>query len=542
LHNFYTSKWRDDRAARRLRGTFLAALAIQGLEMPASYWESSSKIRTFPHLTRDAHADVVVIGGGMTGLTAAYLLKRAGKRVIVLDRSKVAGGETNYTTAHLSCVTDLRLTQLIKSFGEDHARAVWDAGLAAISQIAENVREEHISCHFAWVPAYLHLPIGGPAGDNELEDLRQDAGAASELGFDAQFVDKAPLVNMPAIEFPSQARFHPRMYLKALSDAIDGDGSAIFESTSVDTVEDDPLTVVAGNHRVTCDHVIVATHNPIVGKAGLIGATLLQTKLALYSTYAVAGRTERGRIPDALFWDTGDPYRYLRIEPDGEHDVVILGGEDHKTGQETDGERRYKTLESALERLVPGINIVDRWSGQVIETNDGLPYIGEMAPRQFAITGFSGNGITFGTVGAMMARDAVLGHRNPWAELFDIHRTRIRGGVWDYLKENKDYPYYLVRDRFAGAEGKSTRALPRNSGAILEIDGKQVAAYRHDDGELTLRSATCTHMGCRVVWNGAERTWDCPCHGSRFSAMGEVLSGPAEKPLEEFSTKEHINK
>ena len=232
----------------------------------------------------------------------------------------------------------------------------------------------------------------------------------------------------------------------------------------------------------------------------------------------------------------------MRIEPEEGHDLVILGGEDHKTGQKTDAHDRYHTLESALERLVPGISITDRWSGQVIETNDGLPFIGEMAPHQFAMTGFGGNGMTFGTVGAMMARDKIVGDRNPWAELFDIHRTKILGGMWDYLKENKDYPYYLVRDRFAGAEGKSTRSLARNSGAILEIDGKHVAAYRHDDGEVTLRSATCTHMGCRVVWNGAERTWDCPCHGSRFSAMGEVLGGPAEKPLEEITTKEHMNK
>ena len=411
--------------------------------MPASYWESSTKIRTFPRLLGNAHADVVVIGGGITGITAAYLLKRAGKRVIVLDRSHIGGGETNYTTAHLSCVTDLRISRLIKSFGEDHARAAWDAGLAAIWQIAECVREEHISCNFAWVPAYLHLPVDGSVDDADLEDLRQDAGAASELGFDARFIDNAPFVNRPAIEYASQARFNPRMYLKALADAIDGDGSAVFESSPVDAVEDEPLTVVTGGHRVTCGDVVVATHNPIVGKAGLIGATLLQTKLALYSTYAVAGRIARGQVPDGLFWDTGDPYRYMRIEPEEEHDLVILGGEDHKTGQKTDAHERYQTLVSALERLVPGIDITDRWSGQVIETNDGLPFIGETAPHQFAITGFGGNGITFGTVGAMMARDQVVGGRNPWAELFDIHRTKIRGGIWDYLKENKDYPYYL---------------------------------------------------------------------------------------------------
>ena len=513
--------------------------------MPTSYWQSSAPIRTFPRLLRDIRVDVAIIGGGITGLTAAYLLKRAGKKVAVLERSRITGGDTTYTTAHLTCVTDLRLTELVKSFGEDHARAAWDAGLAAIWQVAECVRDERIDCHFEWVHGYLHLPIDGSNDENDktdVEDLRLEVGTAGELGFDAKFVERAPLVNRPAVEYPGQARFHPRMYLRALADAVDGDGSSIFEFTNVETVEDDPLAVVAGNHRVACDHVIVATHNPIVGKAGIVGATLLQTKLALYSTYAVAGRVESGRVPDALFWDTGDPYNYLRLDQDEKGDVVILGGQDHKTGQETDTEARFETLEKALKRLVPGIELTERWSGQVIETNDGLPLIGERAERQFVATGFSGNGMTFGTIGAMMARDKVLGQPNPWADLFDVGRTKVRGGLWDYIKENKDYPYYLIRDRFAGPEGKSLRSLKRKSGAIIELNGKQVAAYRHDDGEVTLRSATCTHMGCRVNWNDAEHTWDCPCHGSRFSPMGDVLAGPAETPLQPVSANELTTK
>jgi Rieske Fe-S protein len=183
---------------------------------------------------------------------------------------------------------------------------------------------------------------------------------------------------------------------------------------------------------------------------------------------------------------------------------------------------------------VPGVQVTHHWSGQVIETPDGLPYIGETAARQHAATGFSGNGMTFGTLGAMMAADAIAGRDNPWRELFDPSRKKIRGGLWDYIKENKDYPYYLIRDRFAGPEGRALRDVPRGEGRILALNGRTVAAYRDADGSVTLRSAVCTHMACHVNWNPAERTWDCPCHGSRFTPDGKVISGPAESPLEKI--------
>ena len=238
-------------------------------------------------------------------------------------------------------------------------------------------------------------------------------------------------------------------------------------------------------------------------------------------------------MPDALFWDTADPYHFVRVEPHAGFDVVIFGGEDHKTGQVDDTNACFDRLERKVTNLLPRIEITHHWSGQVIETVDGLPYIGETAERQFAATGFSGNGMTFGTLGGMMAADYVVGTRNPWAELFDPSRKQIRGAAWDYVTENKDYPYYMIRDRFAGAEGRSLRAVKRGEGKLLDLNGKRVAAYRHVDGSTIVRSAICTHMGCEVTWNNAERTWDCPCHGSRFKTDGAVIAGPAESPLSE---------
>ena len=497
------------------------------------YWGDRDPLPRFPRLSSDLTVDVVIVGGGVTGLTAAWLLKRSGRRVAVIERARCLAGDTGYTTSHLTAVTDARLSDLEKSFGADHARASWDAGFAAIGQIDECVRAESLECGFAWVPGYLYAAQEGDPAESDRKALVHEADVATELGFDATYLDEVPFVGRPGVRFDHQARIHPREYLAGLARAIDGDGSAIFEQTNVDEVKGDPPAVHAGPNVIRCGYVIVGTHNPIIGKAGWLKATLLQTKLALYTTYAVAGRVEPGSVPDALYWDTGDPYRYLRLDSQGGYDVVIYGGEDHKTGQETDTGACFERLERGLRAWLPGVQLTHRWSGQVIETNDGLPLIGELAPKQFVSTGYSGNGITFGTLGGMMAFDAVTGRQNPWAELFDPGRTKIRGGLWDYLVENKDYPYYLVRDRFAGSEGKSVRAVPRGTGQVLSLDGKNVAVYRDADGSVVKRSAVCTHLGCLVQWNAAEKTWDCPCHGSRFTPAGRVIGGPAEKPLDE---------
>jgi len=494
------------------------------------YWIDSGSLPRFPKLDRNEEVDVVIVGAGITGLTAAYFLTLEGRRVAVLERERCAQIDTGHTTAHLTMVTDERLSSLVKRFGRDHAQAAWDAGLAAIAQIDSIVNDLEIDCGFAWVPGYLHAPMGQPAGDDLRQTLREEAWLASELGFDASFLEEAPFAGGSAIRYDGQARFHPRKYLAGLARAIVDRGGMIFEHSAADEFCQEPRWVRSHGYTLSCGDVVLATHTPLMGTTGLLSATLFQTKLSLYTSYAVAGRVEKGRVPDALFWDTGDPYHYVRIEPHRDHDVVIFGGEDHKTGQSSDTAACFDRLERALASLVGKIEITHRWSGQVIETADGLPFIGDTAPHQYAGTGYSGNGMTFGTLAGMMATDRIIGRANPWATLLDPSRTSI-GGLWDYLKENKDYPYYLVRDRFAGTEGKSLRSVPRGSGRVLDLNGQAVAVYRDARGTVTKKAAVCTHMGCLVDWNGAERTWDCPCHGSRFKPDGAVIAGPAESPL-----------
>jgi glycine/D-amino acid oxidase-like deaminating enzyme/nitrite reductase/ring-hydroxylating ferredoxin subunit len=380
------------------------------------------------------------------------------------------------------------------------------------------------------VNGYKHAT--SDASTDDLRALQEEARLAAELGFDARFIDAVPFIGTPGVEYGGQAKFHPRKYLSALAKLVDGGGSHIFEHTESEEIKEDPLCVSAGGHTISCGFVVIATHTPLMGKTNLASALGLQTKLYLYTSYVLGGRLPGGTVPEALYWDTADPYHYLRIDPHRGFDYAIFGGKDHKTGQETDTAGCYAALESTARRVLPGLEIAHHWSGQVIETNDGLPFIGETSSKQFAATGYAGNGMTFGTLAGMMAHDCAIGRRNPWSDLFDPGRTKVRGGTWDYIKENADYPYYMVRDRLAGPEARSLRAVPRGEGRIIELGGRKVAAYRNEKGQTTLLSPVCTHMACLVAWNKAERTWDCPCHGSRFTPAGKVLAGPAETPLE----------
>jgi glycine/D-amino acid oxidase-like deaminating enzyme/nitrite reductase/ring-hydroxylating ferredoxin subunit len=499
------------------------------------YWADSASLPRFPELERDLTVDVVVIGGGITGLTTAYLVAATGRSVAILERDRCATIDTGHTTAHLTMVTDTRLSELSRKFGPTHAQAVWDAGLAAIAEIDTIVREHGIACEFEWVGGYLHAP-GGRADRHQMETLQREAELAAEMGFDAEVVEDVPFIGGPGVHVDNQARFHPRKYLAGVAAAIRENGGQIFEHTEAEEFRDEPRGVKANGHWIQAGEIVIATHNPLVGVAGMTSATVFQTKLALYTSYAIAGRVRPGTVPDALFWDTADPYHYLRLERHRDHDVVIFGGEDHKTGQVSDTSACYRRLEQKLATMLPEIELTHRWSGQVIETPDGLPYIGRMADHQYAATGFSGNGMTLGTLAGIMMSDAIVGRSNPWAELFDPGRAAVRRGLWEYLKENADYPYYMMRDRFAGAEGKSLRSVKPGHGKVIEHDGQKVAVYRGPDGVPTMVSATCTHMGCLVRWNDAERTWDCPCHGSRFAPQGSVISGPAERPLPEIDS------
>jgi glycine/D-amino acid oxidase-like deaminating enzyme/nitrite reductase/ring-hydroxylating ferredoxin subunit len=492
-------------------------------------WESK-RLPRFPRLKRGGHYDVVVIGGGITGLSAAYFLKQAGKKVCLLERSHIGSGDTACTTAHLTYVTDIRLSKLVKTFGEQQARLFWHGGDLAINAIEEIANDHDIRCEFRRVPGFLHAQLHGNRG--EAKQLEEEAKLAGELGFDARFVKTVPLVDRPGILFSNQAKFHPMAYLAGLAKTVHGDGCVISEETEAKEIEADPLRIKSDKLEIKCDYLVIATHVPMIGIAGLTSAMLFQSKQYPYSTYAIGAQIPRGRAAEMSLWDTSDPYYYLRIDRGTKTDYAIFGGADHKTGQRDDTKAAFDDLITTLKEILPDAKVDRRWSGQVIETNDGLPFIGETAERQFVATGFSGNGMTLGTLAGMMACDAVLKRENPWQKLFAVDRKKIRGGTWDYLVENIDFPYYYLKDRLTLAHKESPREIKRGSGQVIKLDGQRVACSRDAEGKLSAVSAVCTHMGCLVHWNGAESTWDCPCHGSRFKPDGSVVAGPAETPLE----------
>lgn len=494
------------------------------------FWIATGPIKRFPRINKNEKVDVIVVGGGVTGITTAYLLKKAGLTVALVERERVASIDTGHTTAHLTYVTDVALQKLARNFGNDHAQAAWEAGAAAIDEIERIVRDEEIQCEFTRVPAYLHVRVGGSPA-KEAGWLKKEADIARQLGFDAAYVESTPYFNLPGVRFADQAKFHPRKYLRSLVEKIPGNGSYVFENSAA-TEFDAKTRRLKINHKwISFDRVVMATNNPLVGLNRMIDATLFQTKLFLYTSYALGARVPSNTVPEALFWDTREPYDYLRVDRYSDFDYVIYGGEDHKTGQKRETNKDYARLLARLRKIIPKAHIDHRWSGQVICTADGLPYIGENAERQFVATGYCGNGITFGTVAAAMARDWTQGRNNPWKDLFAVDRKKIKGATWNYLKENKDYPYYMIRDRLARTEADSVKVLKRGDGMIIGSRGNKCAAYRDNDGKLYKLSPVCTHMGCLVRWNPAESTWDCPCHGSRFKPTGEVISGPAEETL-----------
>jgi glycine/D-amino acid oxidase-like deaminating enzyme/nitrite reductase/ring-hydroxylating ferredoxin subunit len=484
----------------------------------------------YPQLTQSEQFDVVVVGGGITGLSAAYFLKQAGKRVCVLERDRIGSGDTGHTTAHLTCITDARLAQLVKTFGEEHAALAWHAGNYAMDVIEQVVQANQLACEFRRVPAFLHAAQENDEAD--IQELLEEAELAGQLGFDVTTVQRVPIVDRFGMCVRNQAKFHPRAYLSGLAALVDGQGSKIYEQTEVSTVEDDPLAAVTSEDvRVACDFVVIATHVPLVGKSSWLSSAFLQSRLAAYSSYVVSGRLPAGAAPDLSLWDTADPYNYLRVDSLEDGVRVVLGGKDHKTGQETNTDEHYRQLEEMLLQLFPTARLEHRWSGQVIKPHDGLPFIGESSERQFIACGYNGNGITFGTIAGLMARDAMLNRENPWQELFSLDRKRVRGAVWEYFKENLDYPYYLLADRLTARTDGSAGEIASGTGKVLKLDGQRVACARDESGQLHQVSAVCTHLGCLVRWNSAEQTWDCPCHGSRFHPTGEVLAGPAESPL-----------
>jgi glycine/D-amino acid oxidase-like deaminating enzyme/nitrite reductase/ring-hydroxylating ferredoxin subunit len=490
-------------------------------------------------LPGDLETDVLVIGAGIAGLSTAYELMQTGRKVTVVDRGRPARGMSARTSAHLTCEIDDSNHDLIHRWNVDAALTYYASQCAAIDRIEEISNAEGIDCDFMRVDGYLV-----PAWEEDVDSLRKEVTAALQAGFsDAEWIEHGPgpFAAWPAVRFPGQARFHPLKYLYGLLAVLRARGVEVYGHTPVLTLDEQEGNVVArctDERSITATAVVVATNTPF-------HLTLpIHTKQAPYRTYVIAARAPKGTVPDALIWDTLEPgYHYVRIQPGDGHDVVIVGGEDHKTGEENDMPQRFARLENWARALYPGLGeVTHRWSGQVMEPADYVPFVGRspLHERVWLVTGDSGQGLTTGVAASLMLVELVNGGEHPWAQLYDPSRS-VMHGLKEYLTENLEATRHWVAHIGVG-DVDSTDELQPGQGAITKIDGQAVAAFRTPEGELRLLSATCTHAGCVVRWNGLERCWDCPCHGSQFSTDGEPLQGPANRPLAQFEPRIHARR
>lgn len=485
---------------------------------PRSIWFETNGAPRFPPLAKDVHFDVAIVGAGITGITAAMLLQGAGKRVAIIEGRRVLEGETGHTTAHLSTALDARYAALRRDFGEASARLAYESSRAAIDQIARFVHELKLDCGFALATGYLYTER-----EEQLRDLHVEFEAARALGIPVSMTREVPLpfATVAGVRFEGQAQIHPLRYLTPMLDLLVAKGCAIFEDTPVTAIEDgSPCTLVTAGGKITADQVILATNVPL-------NLLFLQTKIAHYRSYAAAfPHTEE--VENKLFWDTDDPYHYTRSAIVDGKPYLIVGGEDHKTGQNKDTDESFaRLIEYARVRYHVGTPS-HRWSGQIIEPVDGLPYIGRNSASKnvYVATGYGGNGMTFGTLAAMLLSDLVLERGSPYSDLYEPTRIKPMASAATYVEENVDFPTHLIGDRVA-AWSASLEDIKPNDGKVVTVKGEPIAVYRDAKGVTHGLSPVCTHLGCHVKFNRAEQSWDCPCHGSRFDLEGRVVNGPA---------------
>ncbi|HYG54742.1 MAG TPA: FAD-dependent oxidoreductase [Burkholderiales bacterium] len=487
-----------------------------------SIWQATWQMPACPRLDANQHVDVCIVGAGMAGLTTAYLLTQAGKSVAVLDDGPLAGGITQVTTAHLTNMMDDRYFELERLHGRENSRLAAESHSAAIDRIEMIAAAERISCEFERVDGYLFLAEG-----DRIETLEKEIAATQRAGLQGvELVQRAPFESFDTgacLRFPRQAQFHPLKYLAGLTRAILAGGGRIYTDTHAEHIEGGtPALVYANTYIITADAVVVATNVPVNDRVAI------HTKQAPYMTYVIGARLRHGSVPRVLAWDTGDPYHYIRTY----QDMLIVGGEDHKSGQASDTVERHARLEAWTRERFPIGAVELAWGGQVMEPIDYLSFTGRNPMDKdnvFVHTGDSGMGLTHATIAGMLLTDLICGRPNPWAALYDPSRKRV-AAAREYTAENLNVARQYT-DWLKPGEVKSVDEIPAGSGAILGRGVHKIAVYRDPSGQVHERSAACPHLGCMVHWNGAERTWDCACHGSRFDCHGHVINGPANRDL-----------
>jgi glycine/D-amino acid oxidase-like deaminating enzyme/nitrite reductase/ring-hydroxylating ferredoxin subunit len=494
-----------------------------------SYWMDSCPGSTYPRLSGEVRADVAVIGGGIAGLCTAYELMRRGKTVALVEAGRIAASVTGYTTAKITSLHTTIYSELVESFGEDKARLYAESQQAGLERIATLVEALGIDCDFERQASYTYV-----REQDQVQTIRDEAETAARLGLPASFVTETdlPFPVAGAVRFDDQAQFHPRRYLLALAEQLVAGGSQVFEQTRMLEVDDgEPSTVHCDGGTVVADDVVLATHYPVLDRG------LMFARLEPHRDVVVAGLLPEGQDLQGMYISTESATHSVRVAPHPDGRLLIVGGEPWKTGHEEDIEARYDKL-AAWTREAFGVEEIRyRWSTQDNKTVDGVPYIGPFHPgtrHLYVAAGFRGWGMTNGALTGMLLADLIQGLESPWAELYDPRRVKPLTSAKDFVKLQVDAVKGLVGETFKPAQVDSVDEIEPGDGAIARVNGDKAAVYRDENGALHCLAPRCTHLGCIVHFNNAEKSWDCPCHGSRFDRDGNVLQGPANKPLQKL--------
>lgn len=501
-----------------------------------SYWTDTMESGTYPKLNKDINVDVVIVGGGNSGLSVAYRLIKAGKSVAVVEDGFIGSGETGRSSAHLTAVLDSRYFELEKMYGSKNIKLIAESHMQAIGFIEMTSKVENIECDFEYVSGYLFLhPTDKP------ETFEKELKAATEAGLDVIYHDNVPGMrgeSGPCLEFTCQAKFHPTKYILGLAEAIGRMGGQIFTNTHAKDIDENGITSREG-YRVNAKHIVVATNSPVNNKY------LMHLRQYPYRSYVLGACVKKDSVKNVLYWDTGDQsgssmdaYHYVRTQSLNEnYDLLIIGGEDHPTGLVDDSEpptegERYRKLEKWARGHFDIEEIMYEWSGQVLYAFDGLGYIGRNPMDKdniYIITGDNGNGLTYGAIAGFLITDLITGTDNEFEEIYKPSRFKFlqAGNVFIEELVSGLAAYFKTKP----TPEKSISNIRTGEGKIVEINGKQYGAFKSYDDYLHIVDCKCTHLGCTVKWNTDEKSWDCPCHGSRFTSTGTVVNGPANTNL-----------
>ncbi|WP_438312918.1 FAD-dependent oxidoreductase [Sporosarcina sp. FA9] len=498
----------------------------------ASYWRADMEFPDFPSLNENLDVDVVIVGAGITGITSAYLLANEGLKVVVLEADKVLNGTSGHTTAKITAQHDLIYDEFIRNIGRSNARMYYEANTEALNFIAETVEKHTIDCDFTTQDATIYSVT-----EEFKRKIVKEAEAYEKLHIEGGLLDKIPfdIEIENALVMKNQAQFHPTKYLVHLIQLFIDKGGKVFENTTAVNVETDdrPTVLTSGDHRITANYVLACTHFPFYE-----GTRLYSARMYADRSYALAVKAKK-KFPPGIYISADEPTRSFRSVMMNGEEVVLIVGENHKTGQGVETMEHYNALEEFGEKVFGLEEILYRWSAQDLVTLDKLPYIGEITPGQPKVliaTGFRKWGMSNGTAAALLFRDMVLGKENKFQKLYKPSRFYAHPSLKNFLVQNANVVGQLIKGKLESSR-TNPEELEIGQGAVVTMDGHRKGAYKDDDGELHIVDTTCTHIGCEVEWNNGDRTWDCPCHGSRFSYTGEVIEGPAEKPLQKYDYK-----